>query len=123
MELLYVEDNEDTRQFTMELLSRFFKNINVCENGQEAFELFKVKKISMIMSDINMPNMDGIEMSRRIRTINKYVPIILLSAHNEGSFKDSANNVGVTSFLQKPLNLSTLIDLLTSFANKQPQER
>jgi CheY-like chemotaxis protein len=119
VELLYVEDNEEARQFTMELLSRFFKNIAVCENGQEALELFKEKKISLIMSDINMPKMDGIEMSQKIRDLNSDVPIVLLSAHNEGSFKDSANHAGVTDYLEKPLKLSKLIELLTSFANNK----
>ncbi|WP_373001362.1 response regulator [Sulfurimonas sp.] len=117
IKLLYVEDNEEARQFTMELLSRFFKNINVCENGEEALELFKAKDISLIMSDINMPKMNGIEMSKNIRDLNSDVPIILLSAHNECSFKDSANHAGVTDYLEKPLKLSKLIELLTSFAN------
>ncbi|WP_262823925.1 response regulator [Sulfurimonas gotlandica] len=123
IELLYVEDNEEARQFTMELLSRFFKNIAVCENGLEALEIFKVKDISLIMSDINMPKMDGIEMSKKIRDINQDVPIILLSAHNESSFKDSANHAGVTDYLEKPLNLSRLIELLNSFANQQDMEK
>jgi len=123
LELLYVEDNEEAREFTMELLSRFFNKIAVCKNGQEAVELFKVKNISLILSDINMPKMDGIEMSKKIRNLNSDVPIVLLSAHNEYSFKDSANHAGVTDYLEKPLKLSRLIEFLTSFANEKIGEK
>ena len=123
IELLYVEDNEEARQFTMELLSRFFKNISVCENGLEALKLFQEKKISLVMSDINMPIMDGIEMTKKIRDINIEVPIILLSAHNECSFKDLANHAGVTNYLEKPLNLSRLIELLNSFVNQEKEKK
>lgn len=123
IKLLYVEDNEEARQFTMELLSRFFNNITVCENGQEALELFKLQKNSLVMSDINMPKMDGIEMSKKIRDLNSDVPIVLLSAHNECSFKDSATLAGVTYYLEKPLNLSKLIELLTNFANNKTGDK
>ena len=87
IKLLYVEDNEEARAFTLELLSRFFDDITIAK--------------------------DGIEMSKYIRGINANIPIFLLSAHNESSYEDAAWNVGINEYLTKPLNLVELIEVLS----------
>lgn len=116
--VLYVEDNETARLHTMELLSRFFNNITTAENGEEALKLFHDNDIDLIISDINMPKMGGIEMSEKIREIDQNITIILLSAHNETHFKNLASNVAGTVYLEKPLNLGKFIETLKSCINK-----
>ena len=120
--LLYVEDNEETRLFTLELLSRFFSDISVAINGAEGLELFKNEKYNLVISDINMPLMGGIEMGAKIREIDNKVPIIILSAHNESNYVESAYNIDITEYLEKPLDFSQLIDTLKHISNKQEKE-
>jgi YesN/AraC family two-component response regulator len=110
--VLYVEDNDDARTFTLELLARFFDNIEVAVDGEEGLTLFKQKAIDLVITDVNMPKMGGIKMSAEIRKIDVVVPIILLSAHNETGFKESAYNIGITDYLEKPLKLSEFIKFL-----------
>lgn len=117
LNLLYVEDNENARNFTLELLYRFFDNITVACDGREGFVLFKEKNINLVITDINMFNMDGIEMSAYIREIDQNIPIILLSAHNETNFKERANSIGIYNYLTKPINLAHFIDTLKTLVN------
>ncbi|MFT5662051.1 MAG: YesN/AraC family two-component response regulator [Sulfurimonas sp.] len=119
--LLYVEDNEDTRRFTLELLSRFFKDISVAIHGKEGLELFKNESYDLILSDITMPIMDGLEMSAKIREIDKTVPIIILSAHNETHYTESASNINITEYLEKPLDISELINTLNKIIRIQEE--
>ena len=84
LNILYIEDNEEARQYTMEMLKRFFKSITVAIDGKDGLEKFKENNFDMILTDINMPNMNGLEMAKEIKSINKSIPILILSAHNEG---------------------------------------
>lgn len=119
LELLYVEDDDNVRLFTLELLSRFFKKITVAKDGEEGLKLFKTKKYDLIISDISMPNMDGLDMTSKIRDIDNKILIVLLSAYNESNFKDSAHNIGVENYLEKPLLLPKLIEFLVTLMNKE----
>lgn len=116
IKLLYIEDNEQARTFTLELLSRFFDNITVAIDGENGLNCFKEENIDLIMTDVNMPKMSGIEMSILIREVDSNIPIILLSAHNEKEFLDAARSVNVDEYLEKPLNLAHLMDILEKLA-------
>ncbi|QSZ42030.1 response regulator [Sulfurimonas aquatica] len=116
--LLYVEDNEEARRFTLELLSRFFDDIIIAQNGQEGLDLFKNEKFNLVITDINMPIVDGLTMSAIIKEIDNQMPIIALSAHNEKNFIASADEIDIDEYLTKPLELSKLITTLTLVSKK-----
>jgi CheY-like chemotaxis protein len=118
MHLLYVEDNEEARRFTLELLSRFFDNISVAVNGKDGLELFQSKKFDLIISDVSMPIMGGIDMAHLIRKTDRKIPIFILSAHTENHIKEAAENIDVTRYLTKPLNLAELTEILRHLINK-----
>ena len=122
-ELLYIEDNDSAREFTMELLSRFFKKITLAKNGLEGLKVLQTKKIDIIISDVNMPKMDGITMSAEIKKTDKNLPIILLSAHNEINFKADAKEIGINYYLEKPLNLAKLLELFAAFIKTDKGKR
>lgn len=103
--LLYVEDNENVRLNTLKILQNFFDNITVAENGEEGINSFKEQDIDLIITDINMPKIGGIEMSKLVRETNITIPIIIMSAHSETPFKGQAYNAGVNEYLEKPLEL------------------
>ena len=118
LRLLYVEDNEDARNSTKGLLSDFFSDITVCVNGEDGLEKFKNDgKFDIVITDINMPKMDGLEMSKKIKEIDNNVEIIVVSAHNEKSFIDEGSDV-VDGYLFKPLDMMQFLEELTRITSK-----
>lgn len=118
--LLYVEDNAEARNFTLEMLTRFFNNISVAENGADGLKKFHETKIDLVLSDINMPKMSGIEMVREIKKSDADIIIFLLSAHNEQNYLDEASECGISYYLAKPLSLSVLIKTLNTLFSNEP---
>lgn len=110
--VLYVEDEKDVREFTSKLLGSLVKKVYSAENGLDGLELFKENKenIDLIVSDINMPKMDGLEMCSLIKEINKEVPIVITSAHNDPNFLKKAISVGVNTYAMKPIDLYQLVE-------------
>lgn len=120
LKLLYVEDNEDARNFTLEMLTRFFDHISVAENGIEGLKKFQEESFDLVLSDINMPKMNGIEMICEMKKTNDIPVALLLSAHNEQHFLDEASNCGIEYYLSKPLALSELMRTLTELLSSEP---
>ncbi|APW65617.1 MULTISPECIES: GGDEF domain-containing response regulator [Arcobacteraceae] len=110
--VLYVEDEIEVREFTSKLLSSLVKKVHSAENGLEGLDLFKlnINEIDLIVTDINMPKMDGLEMCSLIRELNKDIPIVITSAHNDPSFLKKAINVGVSTYAMKPIDLYQLVE-------------
>jgi len=109
--LLYVEDDNETRVNISMLLSDMFKDIIIAKNGKDGLDKFKTNHIDLIITDINMPIMDGLEMSSIIKSINPKIPIIIFTAIMDISKLKDAIDIGVDSFVNKPLKD---IDLLFS---------
>ncbi|WP_373001358.1 EAL domain-containing protein [Sulfurimonas sp.] len=118
LNILYVEDNEEARQFTMEMLKRFFKSITVAADGEDGLAKFKENEFDMILTDINMPKMNGLEMAKEIKSINKSIPILILSAHNEENYFISSIQIGIDGYLLKPLEISQFTDTLLKSVEK-----
>lgn len=103
LRLLYVEDDERARESTLKLLKRFFDDITVAEDGEDGLRLFTQGDFDLIISDINMPKMNGIEMLKEIRKISKDVPFLLLSAYAESDYFTESISLGVSYFIIKPV--------------------
>ncbi len=110
LSVLYVEDDAIVRENTQELLSIYFKELTVAVDGLDALEKFKEasQEINLVISDINMPNINGLEMTKILQEINPDLPIIFISAHHEVSYLQGAIDIGVSSFLSKPINREKL---------------
>ena len=113
--ILDVEDESDVREFTSKLLSSLLKNVFTAENGQDGLDLYKenINTIDLIVTDINMPKMNGIAMCEKIRELNKEIPIVVTSAHNDTDFLKKAIDVGVSTYAMKPIDLYQLIESIT----------
>ncbi len=109
LSVLYVEDDADVRAGIEAILSKFFKSVTIAEDGQEGLNAFKSEKFDIILTDISMPNMNGVEMSTQIKEENYEQPIIVLSAHNEGEYLIDLINVGIDAFLLKPIQTEALV--------------
>jgi signal transduction histidine kinase/ligand-binding sensor domain-containing protein/DNA-binding response OmpR family regulator len=107
--LLVVEDNEELLQLMVHLLSKEY-NILTAENGKEAIVVIENEKVELIISDIMMPEMDGIALCRFVKENIEYshIPIILLTAKNKEQDKAEAYESGADAFISKPFNLSVL---------------
>ncbi len=110
IEVLYVEDNESVRDATVSILKKFFKNLHIGENGEEGLNLFKENSINLVITDINMPKMDGITMATKIKKIDQNISFIMISAHNEIGFIKKSEEIGIYNYLYKPIDLSILVE-------------
>ena len=108
---LYVEDEDQIKGIVNSLLGNLFGTMLLASNGEEGLELFNQNKdnIDIIITDINMPKMNGLEMCEAIRKVNTSVPIIITSAHNDKDFLHKAISIGISGFVTKPMNMEILL--------------
>ena len=81
--VLYVEDDTFLRQTISRILKRRVSTLLVAENGREGLGVFKEERPDIVVTDIKMPSMNGLEMSKQILADDASVPIIITTAHNE----------------------------------------
>jgi len=118
LSLLVVEDNQDSREQFVNMLKSLFDNIVTGVDGEDGLKKFKEDSFDLVISDINMPKMNGLEMIEEIRKIDKKVTIMVVSAHNENNFIDDAQFFDVDSYLFKPISLPQFIESLSQMMNK-----
>lgn len=111
---MVVEDEGVANELLSSTFKNFFSDVSSAFNGQEALEMFEKIKPDIIFVDIIMPEMDGIELSRRIREINPNQIIIVISASNDIQKISESIDIGVNSFIQKPIDTKKIIELLTN---------
>lgn len=110
--LLYVEDDESIRNILERRLRAKVKNLYVAYDGEEGLAKYKEFKPDIILTDISMPNMNGIQMSRQIKAIDKNIPIIISSAHGDTKYLLDAITLGINGYLLKPIDKVKLFDTL-----------
>ena len=106
--ILIVEDDTELCQLFSHVLEKNGYHTRMVSNGQEALDALAEEYVDLIISDIMMPVMDGLEATRRIRSVSADVPIIAMSAYSSGSEIESARNAGCNEFLVKPLSQYSL---------------
>jgi len=110
--LLIVEDEKDMRELLVSIVEIFFKkeypflnlHISTAKDGQEALDIAKKERQEIILSDIVMPKMNGLEFIKNVRTFDKGVPILVLSALSSDEDIDKIMRSGATNYTSKPLN-------------------
>ena len=117
--LLYVEDNDSTRMMMLHILSEYkFKEIFIAVDGKDGIDQFKQHSPDMILTDYLMPNMNGLEMTKKIKSIDINIPIILVTAIEESKTLVDAINVGVDGYIFKPLNKKNIATLFEKFKKR-----
>lgn len=116
--LLYIEDNKDAREMTAMILDDLFYSIVLAIDGEDGLNKFKNNKIDIVITDINMPKMNGFEICTKIKELNNNIPFILLSAHNENC--DFINNkaIDINNHLLKPIDIDKLYELIYKITKK-----
>jgi len=120
--LLFVEDEELTRQNYTHFLERYFNKVYAAKDGEEAFGLYNKYKPHIMIVDINLPKYNGLDLIRDIRKKDQSVKIIMLTAHSETKYLLEAAELKLTKYLIKPVSrdelssaLNMAIHELTSF--------
>jgi CheY-like chemotaxis protein/nitrogen-specific signal transduction histidine kinase len=120
LDILIVEDVEINREYEKEMLDNFFGiTCDTAENGEVAVNKAKEHNYDAILMDMRMPIMDGLEATRRIRSFNKDVPIICMSANVYKEDKLAAENSGMNDFIEKPLDKKDIEAKLIKLLNKE----
>jgi diguanylate cyclase (GGDEF)-like protein len=122
LRVLYVEDEEEIRNATASLLENYIDHIDTAEDGQDGLNRYiesveKEAPYDLVISDINMPFMNGIEMVEKIKEIDHEQTVLFLSAHNEQEFFLDAIKLGVSYYLVKPVQVDELEKILGYIAN------
>jgi diguanylate cyclase (GGDEF)-like protein len=113
--VLYVEDEQLLRDIVTKSLSGFTKKQYVAKDGEEGLALFKTyqDEIDLVITDINMPRMNGLEMSRAIKSINQNVPIIVATAFSNTEYLLEAIDLGIDKYVLKPIDMNKLISMMS----------
>ncbi len=119
LKLLYVEDDESVRNELSSLLSNFFENVYTAKNGKEGLSLYTQKQndIDVIIADINMPELTGIEMLKKIREFDKDIPVIFATAYSDNEFLSEAIKLKVFEYIIKPIDIRNLMKILGELAS------
>ncbi len=121
--LLYVEDDPLIRESMENIFGKLFKKVIVAIDGEDGYTKYRDLKnqeieIDIIISDINMPKINGIEMSKRIREINEEIPIIFTTAYSDAEFLLEAIEQNIFHYAVKPVNLKKVIGAVQDATKK-----
>lgn len=109
LSLLYVEDDNDIREELAEFLRPRVKELLLAENGRKGLEVYKKHKPHLVVTDIKMPEMNGLEMAREIRRVERNSLILITTAYKDTEFFLEAIDLGVNQFVLKPIILERLM--------------
>ena len=110
--ILYVEDDEEVRKVAVEYLSRLCKNVLEAENGKEGLRLWRDEEPDIIITDISMPKMNGIDMARYIRSEDQKTPIIVATAYTDEDYLLKAVELQLVKYIVKPITKDKLMGAL-----------
>ncbi|OIP54664.1 MAG: hypothetical protein AUK54_05750 [Helicobacteraceae bacterium CG2_30_36_10] len=121
--VLYIEDNKALRENASKLLMKFFDPLYSAEDGVEGLEIFKKKRPQIVITDIKMPKMDGLELTQKIKKISPETKVIIMSAFDDKENLHKGVKLGVSDFLSKPVNITELTEVLHTTVQKILQEK
>lgn len=112
--ILYIEDDDITRENISIFLKRKCKNLFVSSDGKEGLKFFEKYNPDIIITDIEMPNLDGLSMAKKIRKQSSSTQIIITSAYTSQEYLLEAVNLHLTKYIVKPISLLKLNDALSN---------
>ena len=119
--VLYVEDDDAIRASLGNILKKVFKEVITCVDGRDGVSNYELYTQNMdvefdaIISDINMPNLNGLEMVKKIREHNLEIPVVMTTAHGESNYLMEAIKLGVSGYTLKPIDTKELLMTVQKF--------
>lgn len=121
--LLYVEDEEYTLEAVGELLRNKVADVNLAKNGMEGLRHFRERQPDIVVTDIRMPVMSGLEMAREIRALSPQAEIIVTSAHDDTKYLLDAIDINISQYVMKPIAKERLFSAIDRSAHNVLLER
>lgn len=118
MNLLYVEDDENIAHPTLTLLERFFHKIYHSDNAEDALEIIKNEVVHMLITDIELPGMNGLTLCEEIRKTDQNLPIFITTMHDDYNTLKKAIKLNLVDFLVKPISTKSIINALAESLKK-----
>lgn len=115
--ILYAEDEIGIRENIADSLRYYVKEIIEASNGEEAFLLYEEKKPDIILTDIHMPILNGIEFVKKVRENNRDIPVIMITAHTDKEYLLQAVELHMEKYIIKPIDFDELIQSLETCVN------
>lgn len=116
--VLYVEDDVGVRKHFVESLKRYFKHVYEAADAQEALSVYDTKEIDVLISDIDLPKMDGLALVKLIREENETLPIVMLTAYSDREKLLKATELYLVKYLVKPVEPEEFREALRLVAKK-----
>jgi len=110
LSILIIEDDEKTRDYLRDILSIYFKSVYVAQDGCVGFKLFKEYLPDIVISDIKMPCMDGLEVLKNSKMIKPDTIAIVCTAFSNKEYLMSAIDIKIDGYIVKPIEISVLLD-------------
>ena len=110
--LLYAEDEVGLRANIADSLRYYLKEVYEANDGKEAYDIYLEKKPDIILSDIHMPNINGLEFVKKVRKTNRSIPIVMITAHTDKEYLLEAVPLRMEKYIVKPIELEPLFDVL-----------
>ncbi|WP_404320275.1 response regulator [Malaciobacter canalis] len=109
--ILFVDDEEDIQIALANILENLKVEYYIANNGKEALEILKENdNINFVVTDINMPSMNGLELIEQIKKESKNIEFIILTAHSESPYIKKADSLNIKGYLVKPMDIIELIN-------------
>ncbi len=124
LKILYVEDDEIIRNELSKLLLGFFGKVFIANDGEMGLKTFLTNQdnIDLILTDINMPKLNGIDMIKKIRDIGSPVPVFFATAYSDSNFLSQAIKLKVYEYIVKPIDIRNFLSSMNELANVLYQE-
>ncbi len=119
LKILVVDDEPSIRQLFLSLLQFYGHEVLLAENGEKAEQYFKDRqKIDLVFLDFKMPGIDGLETFRRIKKINRTVPVVMVTGYAPEDSLQKAKESGLTGFIKKPMDIKEIEQAIISVGKK-----
>ena len=116
LKILIVEDEDRLSKLLKDAIGEFFFSVIIARDGNEGLKKFKANKPDIVITDIMMPNCDGLEMTQSIKDIDELIPIIVLSAYSDKEKLLKAIDIGINKYFIKPFEADELIEHINKIA-------
>lgn len=118
LRVLFVEDEEGLREGLKKAIGKYFFSFLTANDAQEALKVFSTTRVDIVITDITMPNMSGLEMAQEIKKIDPTTPLIVISAYSEPEKFLGAIDVGVVKYFLKPFDPAQLLVFIESLEER-----
>lgn len=121
LSVLYVEDDPFVASQTVALLEPLFQKVYLCTNAEDALKLFDLEVIHLLIADIALPGMSGLELCETVRKKDRTFPIFITSSHTQTETLKQAIRLNLVDYLIKPVSIATLTQALRESLERMEQ--